>query len=182
MDDLRDVRAYYERDEERDRLTSGASRVEFERTKEILGRALLPPPAVVADIGGGPGAYAIWLASLGYEVRHRDLMPHHVEHLRRDAEAAGLRLEAEVGDARALDLGGGSVDAVLLLGPLYHLVELEDRLMALREARRICDPAACCSPRRSPDGRSGSTASRHCGCTRSSPRSGRSSTRPSAPA
>jgi SAM-dependent methyltransferase len=140
MDDLGDVRAYYERDEERDRLTSGASRVEFERTKEIVGRALPPLPAVIADVGGGPGAYAIWLASLGYEVRHRDLMPRHVEHLRRDAEAAGVRLEAEVGDARALDLADESVDAVLLLGPLYHLVELEDRLVALREARRILRP------------------------------------------
>jgi SAM-dependent methyltransferase len=140
MDDLGDVRAYYERDEERDRLKSGSSLVEFERTKEILGRALPPPPAVVADIGGGPGAYAIWLASLGYEVRHRDLMPHHVEHVRRDAEAAGVRVETEVGDARALDLPDESVDVVLLLGPLYHLVEREDRLTALREARRILRP------------------------------------------
>src|SRR5215203_1934685 len=140
MDDLGDVRAYYERDEERDRLTSGASRVEFERTKEILGRALPHPPAKVADIGGGPGAYAFWLASLGYEVRHRDLMPHHVEHVQRDAEAAGVRLEAAVGDARSLDLEDESVDAVLLLGPLYHLLERDDRLMALREARRILRP------------------------------------------
>jgi hypothetical protein len=31
-------------------------------------------PAVVADIGGGPGRYALWLASLGYQVEHRDLM------------------------------------------------------------------------------------------------------------
>jgi SAM-dependent methyltransferase len=140
MDELGDVRAYYERDEERDRLTAGASRIEFERTKEILDRALPPPPAVVADIGGGPGAYAIWLASLGYEVRHRDLMPLHVEHVRRDAEAAGVVVEAVVADARSLDLEDESVDAVLLLGPLYHLVEREDRLTALREARRIVRP------------------------------------------
>jgi ubiquinone/menaquinone biosynthesis C-methylase UbiE len=31
----------------------------------------------------------------------------------------------------------GSADAVLLLGPLYHLVEQSDRVQALREARRI---------------------------------------------
>jgi len=29
-------------------------------------------------------------------------------------------------------------DAVLLLGPLYHLVEREDRLACLREAHRVC--------------------------------------------
>jgi len=140
MDDLGDVRAYYERDEERDRLTAGASRIEFERTKEILGRALPPPPATIADIGGGPGAYAIWLASLGYEVHHRDLMPLHVEHVRHDASQAGVEVDAAVGDARSLDLDDASVDAVLLLGPLYHLVELEDRLAALREASRILRP------------------------------------------
>ena len=140
MDDLGEVRAYYERDEERDRLSSGASRIEFERTKEILGRALPPPPATVADVGGGPGAYSIWLASLGYGVHHRDLMPLHIEHVLRDASAAGVEVDAAVADARALDLGDERVDAVLLLGPLYHLVELDDRLAALRESRRILKP------------------------------------------
>ena len=54
-----DLHAYYERDEERDRLTSGAGRVEFARTTEIIQRTLPTPPAVVADIGGGPGATRI---------------------------------------------------------------------------------------------------------------------------
>jgi SAM-dependent methyltransferase len=99
-----------------------------------------PSPAIVADIGGGPGAYSIWLASLGYSVRHRDLMPSHVEHVRRDARAAGVEVESAVADARSLDLADESVDAVLLLGPLYHLVEREWRLAALGEARRIVRP------------------------------------------
>jgi SAM-dependent methyltransferase len=45
-----------------------------------------------------------------------------------------------VGDARALDAADGSVDAVLLLGPLYHLVERADRLRALAEAHRVLRP------------------------------------------
>src|SRR4029453_15161994 len=36
--------------------------------------------------------------------------------------------------------GDGSYDAVLLLGPLYHLPERDDRLRALREARRVVKP------------------------------------------
>jgi SAM-dependent methyltransferase len=44
------------------------------------------------------------------------------------------------GDARCLSAQSNSADAVLLLGPLYHLVERSDRLMALREARRILKP------------------------------------------
>ncbi len=56
--------------------------IEFERTKEIILRLLPPAPALVADIGGGPGRYAGWLAGLGYGVEHRDLMPLHVEQVR----------------------------------------------------------------------------------------------------
>ena len=48
------LRAYYERDEERDRLSDGRGQLEFIRTTEILMRRLPPPPAAVADIGGGP--------------------------------------------------------------------------------------------------------------------------------
>jgi SAM-dependent methyltransferase len=45
-----------------------------------------------------------------------------------------------VGDARRLDEADGTVDAVLLLGPLYHLTERTDRIQALREARRVLKP------------------------------------------
>ena len=45
-----------------------------------------------------------------------------------------------MGDARHLDLEAGGFDAVLLLGPLYHLPEAEHRLMALAEAKRIVKP------------------------------------------
>jgi hypothetical protein len=57
------MRAYYELGEEEARLADGAvGHLEFERTKEIVLRHLPPPPAVVADIGGGPGRYSHWLA------------------------------------------------------------------------------------------------------------------------
>ena len=44
----------------------------------------------------------------------------------------------EEGDARSLPLAGGSVDSVLLLGPLYHLGERAERIRALHESRRVC--------------------------------------------
>jgi hypothetical protein len=59
---------------ERERLSDGRGDLEFTRTTEIVLRRLPAAPAVVADIGGGPGRYAQWLASLGYQVEHRDLM------------------------------------------------------------------------------------------------------------
>ncbi len=69
------LRAYYERGMERERLSDGRGDLEFTRTTEIVLRRLPAAPAVVADIGGGPGRYTLWLASLGYQVEHRDLMP-----------------------------------------------------------------------------------------------------------
>jgi SAM-dependent methyltransferase len=141
------MHAYYELGQEAERLgPRGPGRLEFERTQEIVLRSLPPAPAVIADIGGGPGRYALWLADLGYRVRHRDLVPLHVEQVTAAAGAAraagaagGGGVESAIGDARALDLADASVDAVLLLGPLYHL-DRADRVRTLREAGRIVRP------------------------------------------
>ena len=140
MTTLEEMSAYYGRGEEQERLSGDpAGELEFERTKAIVRRHLPPAPAVVADVGGGPGAYALWLASLGYEVIHRDLMPLHVEQLRQAADG-NPRISTAVADARNLDIADGSVDAVLLLGPLYHLDRRQDRLRALTSAHRVLRP------------------------------------------
>jgi ubiquinone/menaquinone biosynthesis C-methylase UbiE len=122
---------------ELERLGEGASRIEFTRTKELLRRFLPPPPAVVLDVGGGPGTYAIWLADLGYRVHLIDSVPLHVEQAAEAAERARHPFTVEVGDARRLEQPDSSVDAVLLLGPLYHLTERTERIQALAEARRV---------------------------------------------
>ncbi|HEY5784938.1 MAG TPA: class I SAM-dependent methyltransferase [Microlunatus sp.] len=132
-----EVRTYYERSEERDRLTSAKGALELERTQEILLRHLPTAPAVVADIGGGPGRYAVWLADLGYRVEHRDLMALHVQQL---ASSGRVEIRTAVADALDLDLDEAAVDAALLLGPLYHLRECADRVRALAEAARVVRP------------------------------------------
>jgi len=128
------LRAYYDSGIELGRLERGYWRLEFARTKELLLRYLPPAPARVLDVGGGPGAYAAWLADAGYDVKLVDLLPLHVEHAR---ELAAGRFAAEEGDARSLAELDGSYDVVLLLGPLYHLAEERERLVALAEARRV---------------------------------------------
>jgi SAM-dependent methyltransferase len=133
-DELHD---HYGRGLERDRLTTPLGTIEYERTVEILGKFLPSPPAVVADIGGGPGRYAVWLAEAGYTVIHRDVVRLHVDQLREEAAGRNLAVDSAVADARDLDVDDRSVDAVLLLGPLYHLPLRTDRLRALREVRRI---------------------------------------------
>ena len=117
---------------ERDRLRRREGQLEFERTRELLLRFLPNTPAKIIDIGGGMGAYAQWLASLGYDVHLVDLVPVHVE------EAARIgTFTAAVGDARALDEPAESHDVALLLGPAYHLQEAEDRSKVFREAARV---------------------------------------------
>jgi SAM-dependent methyltransferase len=127
------MQAYYARGEERERLSAGVGRLEFLRTVEVIERTLPPAPAVVADIGGGPGRYTDWLLDLGHTVIHRDVVVDHVEQVL----SRHRSLDARVGDARSLDVPDESVDAVLLLGPLYHLPDTAGRVQALREARRI---------------------------------------------
>ena len=135
-----EILAHYALGEERDRLAGGLGAVEFARTCEVVERQLPPPPAVVADVGGGPGRYALWLAKRGYAVVHRDLVPLHVDQLGAAARSLGLEIASAVGDARELDLADASADVVLLLGPLYHLTRRADRVRALAEARRVVRP------------------------------------------
>jgi len=133
-----DVVAYYARFPEESRLSRGASRLEFERTKEILLRALPGPPARVVDVGGAAGAYSGWLAERGYEVHLVDASARLVEEARRRSATLPRPIASlEVADARALPRGDATADAVLLLGPLYHLTEATDRAAALREAHRV---------------------------------------------
>jgi len=139
----RSIEQYYAEFPEDDRLQSGMGQLEFERTKGIVRRFLPAPPAVVADVGGGTGPYSFWLAGLGYEV-------HLVEPAVRLAEICKVRMRAdprlpgprtvEIGDARTLWLGDACCDALLMLGPLYHLTERDDRVRAIRESTRVLKP------------------------------------------
>src|SRR5437870_12160483 len=80
---LPEVLAFYARGLEDRRLRGEEGLLERYRTQELLLRYLPPPPAVVLDVGGGPGHYALWLAALGYEVHLVDPVPLHLEQARR---------------------------------------------------------------------------------------------------
>jgi ubiquinone/menaquinone biosynthesis C-methylase UbiE len=141
-DSFSEIVRHYSDVDEASRLRSGWFRLEHARTQELILRHLPPPPATVVDAGGGAGIYACWLAQRGYQVHLLDPVPKHVQ----QARAASAQqpehplASAEVGDARHLPQADNSADAVLLLGPLYHLVEREDRIACLREAHRVLRP------------------------------------------
>ena len=135
-----EILSFYRQTQESERLTNDVrGQIEFARTQEIITRYLPEPPAVVLDIGGGSGPYACWLAKAGYEVHLVDPVDLHVEQAK---EASNQQPEPPIasvslGDARALRFSSMFADAVLLLGPLYHLINKSERLLALREAYRV---------------------------------------------
>ena len=142
-DGLEEVLRFYQETQEESRLFKSTGILEFARSQEIIMRYFPPPPLAVLDIGGGPGAYSCWLARQGYEVHLLDPSARHLALAQRASQDQPKSPIASVnlGDARSLDWTDASCDAVLLMGPLYHLTEADQRHKALSEARRVLRPA-----------------------------------------
>ncbi|MEM6794230.1 MAG: class I SAM-dependent methyltransferase [Acidobacteriota bacterium] len=110
----------------------------------------LRPASRILDVGAGPGRYAIELGRAGHRVSAGDLSPVQVELAR--AAVAEAKAGAAAGEGAgvesvevldALDLGrfsGASFDAVVALGPFYHLKAAEQRRRAVYEASRVLRP------------------------------------------
>jgi SAM-dependent methyltransferase len=131
-----EIESYYERGGERERLTRSArGRLEFARMQDLLRRKLPGSNLDVLDVGGATGVHAKWLAEDGHRVTLVDPVASQVE-----VAATLPGVTAVVGDARELPCEDASFDAVLLMGPLYHLTEREHRVQAIAEARRCARP------------------------------------------
>lgn len=139
----KDVRDYYEghAQQEWERLETVRGRTEFASTLFLIDK-YFPKQGRVCDIGGGPGRYTLELARRGYRVSLLDLSAQEVELARTRLEQAGLQAEQLLsGDARDLGrLNTQGFDAALLMGPMYHLVDANDRVTALHELKRVLKP------------------------------------------
>jgi ubiquinone/menaquinone biosynthesis C-methylase UbiE len=133
---------YYNNYDEETRLSNNWGQIEFVRTQNIICRYLKHPPAVVLDVGGAAGRYACWLAQGGYEIHLIDPVAYHIQQAQAasDAQPDKPIASCKIGDARQLEFEDTIADAVLLLGPLYHLVEQQDRNRSLTEAYRVLKP------------------------------------------
>jgi 2-polyprenyl-3-methyl-5-hydroxy-6-metoxy-1,4-benzoquinol methylase len=136
-----EIDQYYLKGMESGRLADERGELERLRTQSILARNLPAAPAAIFDVGGAAGIHAFPLAKQGYRVHLIDPVELHLQQARSHALNSGVALASIAqGDARSLEISSGSADAVLLLGPLYHLVQDSERLQALREARRALKP------------------------------------------
>jgi len=137
------VQQYYDAQAEEEWKRLEHHRMEFAITMRVLQENLDRPPLRLLDIGGGPGRYSIALAKRGYSVTLVDLSTASLQLAARKTQEAGVQLEAIL-HLNALDLSQispTSYDAVLLMGPLYHLLKLEERRQAIGEACRVLRPA-----------------------------------------
>jgi len=139
------VRDYYAAFGENEwlRLTRPEGALEFAVTTHALTKHL-PSAGRILDLGGGAGRYTIWLAERGYRVLLADLSPNLLEIARDKIAEAGVQSQIEdivVGDACNLSrFADQSFNAVLCLGPFYHLVEAKDREQAAHELVRVLKP------------------------------------------
>ena len=127
------IERHYNKHHEDRRLERRHGIVEFQTTMYHL-RRFLSPGARLLDIGAGTGRYASALMAEGYTVKAVELVRHNIEvFLKREPDADVVQ-----GDARDMPfIETASADITLLLGPLYHLIGDEEKLKALREAKRV---------------------------------------------
>lgn len=108
-----------------------ADRPEFLLTARILERYLKPGMRIL-DLGGGPGRYALHFAKLGCDVTLADLSHENVRFAERMATESGMTIRAMQADALTADETiHDTFDAVLLMGPMYHLLEEKSRIRAV---------------------------------------------------
>ena len=132
---------YYLNTDESKRLTHIESELELLRTRDILNRWMPVPPAIVLDVGGGPAVHSYWLAEYGYLVHLVDIVPTHIDIAQTmDGQQQHKLQSIRLGDACNLAFEPKSADAVVMLGPLYHLTKRSDRIKALQEAYRVLRP------------------------------------------
>jgi SAM-dependent methyltransferase len=123
------------------RLDLPLCKIELASTLRLIEK-YFPEEGCVCDIGGGPGRYTIELIRRGYRVTLLDISEQEIALARNELDKAGLKAERLiVGNALDLSqLDSDSFDAVLLLGPLYHIVDSDRRICALKEITRILRP------------------------------------------
>ena len=135
------VRDYYDLDAEKE-WNRIANRPEFLLTCRMLDRYINPGDTIL-DIGGGPGRYSIHLAEKGCEVTLFDLSSENIKYAKKRAAKQHVTISTLQGDVRDADTlidTDNKFDHVLLMGPLYHLLEEADRVRAVEAGINLLKP------------------------------------------
>ena len=134
------VKKYYNEnaDSEWQRLLPPYQQVEFTTTMHLI-EQYFPKQGHICDIGCGPGRYALELLKRGYKVTLFELSDRELEIAKKNIKEENLKAEAFICE-NALNLHvleSESYDACLLMGPMYHILNRDDRLHILNQLKRI---------------------------------------------
>jgi SAM-dependent methyltransferase len=136
IDDVSDIATFYNSDPETEHRRLRQNQLEHDLTWRYLDQ-YLPSQGSILEIGAATGRYTLELAKRGYTLTAVDLSAALLEECRKALVAARLESQVRlvVADARNLSrVTEVGFDAVLMMGPLYHLVVEADRKLALKEA------------------------------------------------
>jgi len=123
---------YYNKFNEDKRLNTKHGQVEFLTAMKYIHNYLKPNDKIL-DVGAGTGKYSITLYNEGYDVTAVELVKHNLRVLQKNEP----NIKAYQGNATCLKFNDNSFDIVLLFGPMYHLISEEDKIKALKEAKRV---------------------------------------------
>jgi SAM-dependent methyltransferase len=123
-DDIRDIADYYDTDPEKEHSRLAQHQLEYDLTWRYLNQ-YLPAQGSILEVGAATGRYTKELARRGYTLTAVDLSAALLEECRKGLADEGLERHVRLMVADARDLGSvleRRFDAVLLMGPLYHLI------------------------------------------------------------
>ena len=140
MTDFDRIREYYKNFDEDNRLINDNSgKLEYEMTMKSLNK-YLPKTGAILDLGGATGVYTFPLAKQGYQMYLADLSPDLIEKAKEKVSKEGLNNIISCDVVNAIDLSiyeNEQFDAVLLFGPLYHLLDKNEREQCVKEVNRV---------------------------------------------
>ncbi len=125
---------YYNKFNEDKRLNTRHGQIEFITSIKYIEKYLkkFKNPSII-DIGAGTGKYSIYLSNKGYDVTAVELVKHNLRLIEKNSN-----IKAYQGNAKDLSkFKNDSFDITILFGPMYHLISKEDKIKALKEAKRI---------------------------------------------
>ena len=135
-DNISDIAEYYNGDPERENARLERHQLEHDLTWRYLNQ-YLPTHGSILEVGAATGRYTLDLAKRGYSITAVDLSVANIELCRKRLTGEGLQGQVQLVVADARDLSSVTArgfDIVLLMGPLYHLIEESDRRLAVQEA------------------------------------------------
>ena len=131
----KELEKHYNKFCEDKRLTRRHGQVEYITSMEYIHKYLKDNKSLkILDVGAGTGRYSVALANEGYDVTAVELVKHNLGVLK----SKGSTVKAYQGTA--LDLKrfkDEPFDMTLVFGPMYHLYTIEDKIKALKEAKRV---------------------------------------------